>query len=180
MNRLRAPASGVATLPEAGPGRRRGASGMHAGRFAGFRRRMVGWLSGWAQRARRRRAGEDIMATWAAPRAPAAVPGAHPNELDLRRIRRALESRRRYRYVEPRVLGIADGYRIESPCCSRNVDPQGGVIDIARIEPVPASGQWQLQRRDHPGQTWVVHGVFASLGAALDVLNEDPDRLFWP
>lgn len=180
MNRLHAAAGGVATSPEARPSHRRGAHVQRAVRFAGFRQRVLGWLSGWAQRARCRRVGEEIMATWAAPRVLAAVPGVHPNELDLRRIRRALESRRRYRYVEPRVLGIACGYRIESPCCSRNVDPQGGVIDIARLEPVPASGQWLLQRRDHPGQTWVAHGVFASLGAALDVLNEDPDRLFWP
>lgn len=149
-------------------------------RLAAFGQRMTAWLSRWTQRARRGRVGEEIMATWAVPRVPAAVPGAHPNELDLRRIRRALESRRRYRYVEPRVLGSVDGYRIESPCCSRNVDPHGGVIDIARLEPAPASGQWLLQRRDHPGQDWVVHGAFASLGAALDVLTEDPDRLFWP
>ncbi len=120
------------------------------------------------------------MATRAIPALPASAPGAHPNELDLRRIRRALESRRRYRYVQPRVLGTTGGYRIESPCCSRNVDPQGGVIDIARLEPVPTGGQWLLQRRDHQDQRWVVHGVFATLGAALAVLGEDPDRLFWP
>jgi hypothetical protein len=50
-----------------------------------------------------------------------------------RRIERALRERARYRYVSPRVLRDADGFRIESPCCSRNVDPGGGVIDIARL-----------------------------------------------
>lgn len=150
------------------------------GRLAGLGYRTTAWLSGWARRAWGWRVGEEIMATRAVPSLPAPALGAHPNELDLRRIRRALDHRRRYRYVEPRVLGSACGYRIESPCCSRNVDPQGGVIDIARLEPVPASGQWRLQRRDHQGQVWVVHGVFATLGAALAVLGEDPDRLFWP
>lgn len=150
------------------------------GRFAGLGQRVTAWLSGRGRHTRGRRVGEEIMATSAVPQFPAAVPGAHPNELDLRRIRRALESRRRYRYVEPRILGDACGYRIESPCCSRNVDPQGGVIDIARLEQAPVSGQWLLLRRDHGQQSWVMHGAFPTLDAALAALGEDPDRLFWP
>jgi len=114
------------------------------------------------------------------PPSPVRPVGAHPNELDLRRIRRALESRRRYRYVEPRVVGIAGGYRIESPCCSRNIDPEGGVIDIARLLPWPHDGRWLLQYRDHGQQQWVTHAFFASLSDALAVLGEDPDRQFWP
>ena len=98
----------------------------------------------------------------------------------MRRIRRALENRRRYRYVEPQVIGIAGGYRIESPCCSRNIDPTGGLIDIAQLLPSPHNGQWLLQYRDHLQQCWVAHGFFPSLSAALAVLGEDPDRLFWP
>ena len=52
----------------------------------------------------------------------------HPNDLDRKRIERALAKRARYRYVLPRVLPEARGYRIESPCCSRNIDAEGGVI----------------------------------------------------
>lgn len=120
------------------------------------------------------------MCTIIAAPAPDDCAGAHPNELDLRRIARALAGRRRYRYVEPRVIGIAGGYRIESPCCSRNVDPGGGLIDIARLQRLPPSPHWLLQYRDHRLRCWVVHGSFASLGAALEVLGEDPERLFWP
>jgi len=53
---------------------------------------------------------------------------AHPNELDRRRIERALGSRKRYRYVSPIVRGVTGGYLVESPCCSRNIDAEGGVI----------------------------------------------------
>ena len=52
-------------------------------------------------------------------------------DLTLRQIERALRERTRYRYVSPRVLREGQGFRIESPCCSRNVDTTGGVIDIA-------------------------------------------------
>ena len=44
---------------------------------------------------------------------------AQPNDLDLKRIQRGLESRRRYRYVSPVVAPVEAGYRIEAPCCSR-------------------------------------------------------------
>ena len=43
------------------------------------------------------------------------VAGPHPNEFDLRRITRMLAQRVRYRYVEPEVQAIADGYQIVSP-----------------------------------------------------------------
>ncbi len=47
-----------------------------------------------------------------------------------------------------------------SPCCSRNVDPEGGVIDIALLEPCMLPRQaapvgWRLHSRDHAGATWV-------------------------
>lgn len=47
---------------------------------------------------------------------------AHPNELDRKRIERALISRKHYRYVLPSVTPVKAGYLIESPCCSRNID----------------------------------------------------------
>ncbi len=75
-------------------------------------------------------------------------------ELDRRRIQRALRERVRYRYVQPKVMGEVDadgepaGWRIVSPCCSRNIDPDGGEIDIAWLQPLPDS-RWRLHMRDH-------------------------------
>ena len=88
---------------------------------------------------------------------------AHPNELDRKRIERSLKSRQRYRYVSPTVTGVVGGYVIESPCCSRNIDAEGGVIDVALLHYDPTAGTWQ-----HP-----------RLVAVTDLLNADPDRVFW-
>ncbi|MFZ2207719.1 MAG: hypothetical protein WAV22_03515 [Porticoccaceae bacterium] len=107
-------------------------------------------------------------------------PGGHPNEFDCRRIARLLESRRRYRYVEPRVVPIPNGYRIESPCCSRNVDPAGGIIDIALIEHHSQQDSWALYRKAHPQDAWIIDSRHPSLSAVLALLNEDTARLFWP
>lgn len=41
----------------------------------------------------------------------------HPNDVDRKRIERAIKTRKRYRYVSPSVLAVSGGYRIESPCC---------------------------------------------------------------
>jgi hypothetical protein len=112
--------------------------------------------------------------------APQGLSDLHPNEFDCHRIERALESRQRYRYVQIAVIPIANGYRIESPCCSRNVEPSGGIIDIARIEHQPAQDGWILFRKNHWDQTWLIHGAFASLQAVLDLLKQDPAREFWP
>ena len=60
-------------------------------------------------------------------------PFAHPNDLDRKRIERALKSRKRYRYVTPSVTTTIGGYQIESPCCSRNIDRDGGVVDVALL-----------------------------------------------
>ncbi len=104
---------------------------------------------------------------------------AHPNELDLRRIQRALKSRRRYRYVEPRVVKAAGGYRIESACCSRNIDKEGGVVDIALLLFDPARTLWQLFRKDHAAQAWVLESTDARLPEALDLITVDGERKFW-
>nr|WP_295382945.1 hypothetical protein [uncultured Pseudacidovorax sp.] len=105
------------------------------------------------------------------------------------RIAHALRERARYRYVRPRVLRDGAGYRIESPCCSRNVDAEGGVIDIARLQPVTdADGQphlqdgqplWQLQARDHAAGRWAPPGAPAPLHALLAQLCVDVERVFW-
>ena len=104
---------------------------------------------------------------------------AHPNELDRKRIERALESRQRYRYVSPKVSCVTGGYHIESPCCSRNIDADGGVIDVALLHHDAASATWQLFRKDHRTGAWELHGVHQRLGSVTDVLNADPERVFW-
>jgi hypothetical protein len=103
----------------------------------------------------------------------------HPNDVDRKRIERALARRERYRYVSPCVRPVTGGYRIESPCCSRNIDPDGGVVDIALLQYVPGTRAWQLYRRDHAGRHWRLYGSYAALTAVLDVLNTDPERQFW-
>lgn len=110
----------------------------------------------------------------------AAPPGPHPNEFDCRRIQRELSDRVRYRYVTPSVHPAESGYRIESPCCSRNIDREGGVIDIAWLNHLPDQGVWHLYHKDHKAGRWVLHTVATGLADALDLLKRDPLRLFWP
>ncbi len=102
----------------------------------------------------------------------------HPNELDRRRILRALARRTRYRYVSPEVTPEPSGYRVVSPCCSRNIDRAGGKIDIARFEYDAAQEQWRLYARNHAAQLWVPQGQ-GRLHELLGMLNEDPKRIFW-
>lgn len=94
-------------------------------------------------------------------------------------IERALKDRVRYRYVQPKVLPDGDSFRVEAPCCSRNVDPAGGVIDIARLTP-SADGSWALALRDHSAKAWVPYAAGLTLGEALDTLCVDAERTFWP
>ncbi len=105
---------------------------------------------------------------------------SHPNEIDLRRIVLALDRRERYRYVTPRVVADEEehGYRIESPCCSRNVEPAGGIIDIALLKHLKP--HWLLYRKDHDYSTWVLHSVTGTLQEALQILLPDAERVFWP
>lgn len=95
-------------------------------------------------------------------------------------VERALKERVRYRYVHPRALLQADGsLHIEAPCCSRKVDPQGGVIPIARLAPEP-DGRWSLFHRDHQAGQWVLNERALTLLEALDALCLDGGREFWP
>lgn len=55
--------------------------------------------------------------------------------LDRVRIEVALEARSRYKYVNPQLVREGAGWTVRSPNCSRNVDKQGGVIDIAWLVP---------------------------------------------
>lgn len=119
-----------------------------------------------------------------APVAPADAPRAgfrtQPNELDLRRIERLLEKRIRYRYVSPRVEACDDGYRVVSPCCSRNVDTAGGDIEIARLVWDGAAGSWRLYSRDHARGEWMFYDSGRQIDAVLMALLADPFRVFWP
>lgn len=118
-------------------------------------------------------------ATAIAMPAPAPPPQPHPNDFDLRRIERVLSRRKRYRYVTPKVAAAADGYRIESPCCSRSVDAEGGVIDVALFRYDARAAVWKLYRKDHAAGAWVAHSTWQELNALLALLNEDPGREFW-
>lgn len=100
-------------------------------------------------------------------------------DLNLRRVLRALEARKRYRYVSPNVVPIINGYRIESPCCSRNVDAEGGVIDVALILYDAEETRWRLLRKDHANNVWIHDSAFHRLDVLLRRLSEDPERSFW-
>ncbi|WP_085315080.1 DUF3024 domain-containing protein [Derxia lacustris] len=105
--------------------------------------------------------------------------GPRASSLDRKRIERAIKDRVRYKYVHPEVLPAEPGWRIVSPCCSRNVDPDGGVIDIAWIEPLKAGG-WRLHSRDHAKQAWVAQQDSLRIDALLEAIKLDPQRVFWP
>lgn len=101
------------------------------------------------------------------------------HSLVLHRLERALCERERYRYVRPQVLQEGECYRVQSPNCSRNIDPSGGVIDIALLVPHGAN-RWCLCARDHAHASWEPLLQAAELDAALELLCVDPERRFWP
>ncbi|CAM3673284.1 hypothetical protein [Roseateles saccharophilus] len=96
--------------------------------------------------------------------------------LDAARIERALDQRSRYRYVRPYLAREGDGWKIVSPNCSRNVDPQGGEIDIAWL--VPHDAGWLLFARDHAQGGWRLNRQ-GPLTKLLALLCADPAREFW-
>jgi len=102
----------------------------------------------------------------------------HPNEVDRKRIEKTLAERERYKYVAPQVLPVEEGYIVRSPCCSRTVDPEGGEIDIARIE-FQSGGFWRLYRKDDDANRWRPHSEYLSLAMLLARLIADPKREFW-
>ncbi len=102
-----------------------------------------------------------------------------PNEFDRKRVERALVARKRYRYVSPTVETVAGGYLVQSPNCSRNIDPQGGTIDIALLRYQGGPRPWWLFRRETETREWELRGAYAGLPELLDHLIRDPDREFW-
>lgn len=105
-------------------------------------------------------------------------PVVSERELTRRRIVRALAERKRYRYVKPTVTTTEEGWLITSPCCSRNVDPAGGVIDIARLSRDGES--WRLHARNPARSDWSLHSTAARLEILLQHLCTDEERVFWP
>jgi hypothetical protein len=101
-----------------------------------------------------------------------------PDEVEERRILRALKRRARYRYVSPELRAEPDGFRILSPCCSRNVDATGGMIDIALLVRGAAPGAWLLYSRKHAEAAWELQGT-GRLHVLLELLCSDPQRIFW-
>ena len=69
------------------------------------------------------------------------------------------------------------GWKVSSPNCSRNIDPQGGEIDIAWLVPSEGSG-WLLYARDHAQDCWKLREQ-GMLPALLVRLASDPEREFW-
>jgi len=104
---------------------------------------------------------------------------SQPNDLDFRRIERSLQKRQRYRYVSPVVLRTAGGYKIQSPCCSRNIDPDGGVIDIALLLLDGRRRVWRLLRKADALGEWEFDSEHERLSELLAYLNEDAERRFW-
>lgn len=110
---------------------------------------------------------------------PQARQAARIHDMDRVRIERALRHRVRYRYVQPQIERSEwGGWVITSPCCSRNIDPNGGVIDIAWVEPVEDA--WALYFKDHVHDRWVLHDESRHLQPLLDEICVDPMRVFWP
>lgn len=111
--------------------------------------------------------------------APAPAPAsAKVLDLVVRRLELALRERVRYRYVQPKVLREGESFRIQSPCCSRKVDPSGGMIDIALLVP-HAGSHWCLCSRDHAQNTWEPRHQDNSLDVLLDLLCVDSEHQFW-
>jgi len=101
-----------------------------------------------------------------------------PNAFDRKHVERAIKQRTRYLYVTPALRVVEGGFRIESPCCSRRVDAEGKVIDIALLL-CPQPGKWMLYRKDHLTAKWLLHGTYKWLCDLLEELKKDPQQKFW-
>ncbi len=108
-----------------------------------------------------------------------AAGGLHPNDVERKRIERTLGQRKRYRYVRPRVRAVAGGYLIDSPCCSRNIDADGEVVDIALLLYGGEPQTWELYARDHRAQKWCWYASYVRISDLLGDLNADKKRVFW-
>jgi hypothetical protein len=119
------------------------------------------------------------MSMTAASNVPMSSASYRPNEFDRKRIERAITGRKRYRYVSPSVHTVGGGYVVRSPCCSRSVDPDGGVVDVALLQYRNAPQPWVLYCKDHEAREWLLHAAYERLTELLEHLNTDPYRRFW-
>jgi len=101
-----------------------------------------------------------------------------PNAFDRKQVERAIRERVRYRYVTPSLKVVEGGFRIESPCCSRRIDPEGGVVDIAMLL-CQRPGEWKLYCKNHTAAQWLLHGTYKWLSDLLEELKKDPQQKFW-
>ncbi len=109
----------------------------------------------------------------------ASVEGVYqPNAFDRKHVERAIKQRARYLYVTPALHRVKGGFRIESPCCSRRVDAEGGVVDVALLL-CPQPGVWMLYSKDHSTAKWMLHGRYKWLCDLLEELKKDPQQKFW-
>jgi len=114
----------------------------------------------------------------AAPATPNSGSRHQPNAFDRKQVERAIRERARYRYVTPAVKIVEGGFRIESPCCSRRIDPDGGVVDVAMLM-CQQPGEWKLYCKDHEAAQWMLHGTYKWLSDLLEELKKDPQQKFW-
>jgi len=110
---------------------------------------------------------------------PRSAAPARVLELAPARMLRALRRRGRYKYVQPRVVREGLGWKIVSPNCSRNIEPDGGEIDIAWLVPDGDTGAWLLFSRDHAQDCWMMRRRDARLAPLLEHVCLDPQREFW-
>jgi len=97
-------------------------------------------LAQWKQQFRR-------ISHWGVP---------HPNDLDLKRIERALRARN---VIATSCKGARGGWRISDrkPVLLTNIDADGGIIDVALLQYDLEQSVWQLYRKDHRNGTWEFH-----------------------
>ncbi len=101
-----------------------------------------------------------------------------PNAFDRKHVERAIQQRTRYLYVTPALHLVEGGFHIESPCCSRRVDAEGGMVDIALLL-CPQPGTWMLNSKDHSTAKWLLHGTYKWLCDLLEELKKDSQQKFW-
>jgi hypothetical protein len=106
---------------------------------------------------------------------PAVRPFAHPNDLDRKRIERALKARKRYRTCAQRD---DDDRRLSIEPVLFETLTGTAASSTSRCCCMTPMAKWQLFRKDHKNGLWqlIAH---ERLPLALERLNVDPERTFW-
>ena len=125
-------------------------------------------------RGRRNRVGPRLVSLFDGPRPAFAKDGTNPFTRKIVEIpHRGGHLARLFDGFDPaedhfEMLAVAGGYRIESPCCSRNIDADGGIIDVALLQYDLEQSAWQLYRKDHRNGTWEFHSTCLRLPEVLE------------